>query len=420
MRNYDEIDIFTDTEAAQTPHPYFEYLRAQGPVALLPPHGVVAVTDYDEGLAVFRDDERFSAINAPTGPFPPLPFTPEGDDITAQLEQHRSQMPSAALIVCQDPPAHAKTKSLLMGIITPKRLMENETFMLRLADQTIDEFFGRGSLEVISEYARPFASLVIADLLGVPEEDHPVFKWMVGGLPGQIGVEMSMENNPLARIGMHFYGYIEDRRRAPRKDVLTALAQQKYADGSLPEVLDVVAVATFLFGAGQDTTVHLIASMLRILAEDPELQKRLRNERTLIPDFVEEVLRLEGTVKSSFRLVKIRARVGGIEVAPGTTLMMLISAMNRDPKRFESPARFQLGRKNVREHLSFGRGIHSCAGAPLARAEARVTLERLFDRTTDIRIDDTKHGPAGARRFDYQPNYIIRGMKALHLVFDKA
>jgi cytochrome P450 len=160
--------------------------------------------------------------------------------------------------------------------------------------------------------------------------------------------------------------------------------------------------------------------MLRFLAEDPELQRWLRAERQLIPEFVEEVLRLEGTVKSSFRLAKVPVKVGDVEVPPGTTLMMLISAMNRDPKRFEAPAELRLDRKNVRDHLAFGRGIHSCAGAPLARAEARVTLERLFERTSDIRIDETRHGPASARRLEYEPNYIIRGLKELHLVFDKA
>jgi cytochrome P450 len=304
-----------------------------------------------------------------------------------------------------------------MGMITPKRLKENEAFMLRLADQTIDEFIERGAVEVITEFAQPFATLVIADLLGVPEEDHQVFRTMIGGLPGQIGRELNMANNPLAQIGMYFVNYIQDRRAAPRRDVLTDLALQRYADGSLPDVIDVVAVATFLFGAGQDTTVRLFAAMLRFLAEDAELQRKLRKERSLIPEFVEEVLRLEGTVKSTFRLAKVPGVVGGVDVAPGATIMMLISAMNRDPARFESPNELRLDRKNVRDQLAFGRGIHSCAGAPLARAEARVTLERLFDRTADIRLDESRHGPAGARRFEYEPNYIIRGLKELHLQF---
>lgn len=418
--DFDKVNIFTDAALAQSPHAYFEFLRAQGPAIRLPAEGVVAVTDYEEGLAILRDDERFSAINAATGPFPPLPFTPRGDDISAQLDEHRGEMPYAGLIVTQDPPAHSKTRSLLMGIITPKRLKENEAFMLRLADLTIDEFLARGALEVIADYAQPFANLVIADLLGVPEEDHTAFKDLSGGLPGQIGVEMNMENNPLAQIGMQFYGYIEERRREPRNDVLTALAHQEYADGSLPDIIDVVSVATFLFGAGQDTTVRLIAAMLRILAENPEVQQKLRGDRELIPDFVEEVLRLEGTVKCTFRLAKVPSKVGNIEVQPGTTMMILISAMNRDTKRFEDPTELQLERKNIRRHASFGRGIHSCAGAPLARAEARITIERLFDKTRNIRIDETRHGAADARKFDYAPNYIIRGMTELHLVFDPA
>jgi cytochrome P450 len=417
MIRYDEVDVFTDVEVASAPHAFFDHLRIKGPATELPRSDVVAVTGYEAGLAVFRDEERFSSINATSGPFPPLPFVPEGDDITAQIEAHRGDMPSGMLIVTQDPPAHAKTKALLMGMITPKRLKENEAFMLRLADQTIDEFIERGAVEVITEFAQPFATLVIADLLGVPEEDHQVFRTMIGGLPGQIGRELNMANNPLAQIGMYFINYIQDRRAAPRRDVLTDLALQRYADGSLPDVIDVVAVATFLFGAGQDTTVRLFAAMLRFLAEDPDLQRKLRNERSLIPEFVEEVLRLEGTVKSTFRLAKVPGAVGGVDVSPGATIMMLIGAMNRDPARFESPNELRLDRKNVRDQLAFGRGIHSCAGAPLARAEARVTLERLFDRTSDIRLDESRHGPAGARRFEYEPNYIIRGLRELHLQF---
>jgi cytochrome P450 len=214
---------------------------------------------------------------------------------------------------------------------------------------------------------------------------------------------------------MHFYGYVEDRRRAPRKDVLTDLAHQRYADGSLPEVLDVVAVATFLFAAGQDTTVRLFAAMLRFLAEDPELQRRLRQERHRIPDFVEEVLRLEGTVRANFRLAKVPATVGDLAVEPGQPVMIIGRAMNRDPRRFEGPNALNIDRRNVHDNVAFGRGRHACPGAPLARAEAKVTLERLFDRTAEIRIDEAAHGPAGARRFDIEPSYMFRAIKELHL-----
>jgi cytochrome P450 len=184
--------------------------------------------------------------------------------------------------------------------------------------------------------------------------------------------------------------------------VLTNLAQAKYPDGSIPTVIDVVTIAAFLFGAGQDTTVRLLAASLRFLAEDPELQQRLRKERNRIPDFIEEVMRLEGPVKSDYRLVRRPVKIGDVDAKPGMTVMLLLGAINRDPRRFERPHELVLDRKNAREHLGFGRGIHACVGAPLARAETRISLERLFDRTSDIRIDEQKHGAAGARRFEYR------------------
>jgi len=421
MSSFDGTDFFTDTSLVNDPHPYFEYLRKQGPAVMIPRHNTVAVVGYDEALAVYRDDERFSAVNAATGPFGLPSFKIDGGDIAPQIEEYRSSVPYGALIVTQDPPSHAKTRALLMGMITPKRLKDNEDFMWRLSDRQIDEVIDRGSFDAIADYAQPYATLVIADLLGVPEADHIAFRKFIGPAPGQLdGSSVDVGNNPLAQIGMYFYGYLTDRRAEPKKDVLTGLAQAKFPDGSEPSVIDVVTIAAFLFGAGQDTTVRVLAAALRFIAEDPELQQKLRNDRKLIPDFLEEVLRLEGPVKSDFRLARMHVKIGDVDVKPGTTVLILSNAVNRDPRRFEQPHEFRLGRKNVRDHLSFGRGVHSCVGAPLARAETKVSIERLFDRTTDIRINEEKHGPAGARRFDYEPTFLLRGLKELHLEFTRA
>jgi cytochrome P450 len=141
-------------------------------------------------------------------------------------------------------------------------------------------------------------------------------------------------------------------------------------------------------------------------------------ERDRIPDFIEEVLRLEGTVKAIFRLAKTSVSVGGIDLAPGTTVMLVMAAANRDPRRFERPHEILLERTNLRDHLSFGRGVHACIGSPLARAEAKIVIERLFDVTSEFRIDEAMHGPAGARRFEYQPTFMFRILKELHLEFD--
>lgn len=417
--NFDDIDYFNELGLVADPHPYFEYLRSKGPAVYLPKHNVVAVTGYDEGLAILRNEEDFSSANSALGPFPPLPFEPRGDDITEQLEQHRHEMAFGAMLVAQDPPVHTRSKSLLMGILTPHRFRKNEEFMWRLADRQIDEIIDKGGVEFVSEFAHPFATLTIADLLGVPEEDHPKFRALIGALPGQIGGDAPMEHNPMAQIAMHFFSYLSARRANPEADVLTELAQARYPDGELPELGEVVGHAAVLFGAGQDTTVRLLAAMMRAIAENPGLQRQLRADRTLIPDLVEETLRLDGPVKADFRLAKRAAKIGDVEVRPGATVMLLLGTMNRDPRRFEAPTEFRLGRKNVRDHLAFGRGIHACIGAPLARAEAKVAFERFFDRIADIRIDATEHGPLGSRRYDYEPNYTQRALRAVHVEFTK-
>ena len=287
--------------------------------------------------------------------------------------------------------------------------------MLRLADRQIDSLIGGSAFEAVSEFAGPFTTMVIADLLGIPEEDHRAFYENFARSHLHLGEERKAVHNPLAFLDPIFTDYIEDRRRSPRKDGLTELALAKFPDGTTPTTSQIVNIATFLFAAGRDTSARLLVAALRILAEDAELQQRLRRERQLIPHFIEEVLRLESPVKSDFRLARVPVQVGDIRVTPGTTVMILVGAANRDPRRFERPGELRLDRKNVRDHLAFGRGIHACVGAPLARAEAKISLERLFERTSAITISDEKHGPGGARRFEYEPIYLLRGLKELHV-----
>jgi cytochrome P450 len=421
MRSVDEIDFFSDTSLLADPHPYFDQLRARGPAVRIPPYDVVAVTGYEEGLAIFRDDEHFSTVVAATGPLPPLPFKAEGDDISGQIEANRHLIPLGTTIMTQDPPVHTRVKALLMGMITPKRLKENEAFLWRLADQRIDTFIDEGHADVARQYAQPFTTTAIADLLGVPVEDFDKVCNRNQNKPGQMGKGgEGTPSNPFEWMEGYFTDYINARRREPRQDVMSELANVRYADGTLPPVEDVVTVATFLFAAGEDTTSRVITASLRKLAETPELQAKMRADRSLIPDFIEEMLRLEGTVRSDFRLVKKPVKVGDLDVAPGTIVMLLIGAINRDPRRFDKPDELHPDRKNLRDHMAFGRGIHSCAGAPLARAEVKVTLERFLDRMSSFRIDETQHGPAGERRYDYIPTYLLQGLNSLHLAFDKA
>jgi cytochrome P450 len=272
--------------------------------------------------------------------------------------------------------------------------------------------------------------LVVADLLGVPESDHDTFRrgLGVGGGDGGGdhgdqsrtvgGTDETLAHNPLAFLYDQFVAYIEDRRREPRQDVMTGMARATFPDGSTPTALDVARIAANVFMAGQETTVRLFGTALQRIGDDPELQQRLRDDRELIPNFVEECLRIESPVKGDFRLARTTTEVGGVEIPAGTTVMVVNGAANRDERHFECPAEFQVERANARHHLAFGLGVHTCPGAPLARAEGRVLVERLLDRTTDIRISAEHHGPAGARHYDYVPTYILRGVTQLHLELD--
>jgi cytochrome P450 len=423
VTDFDATDFFVGDAFIADPYPYFEHLRAQCPVQREPHQDVVMVTGYEEAVAIFNDTAAFSSCNSVTGPFPGFPVPLVGDDVSALIAEHRDELPMSDQLPTLDPPNHTAQRALLMRLITPKRLNENEAFMWRLADQQIDEFVANGGCEFISEFASPFAMLVIADLLGVPESDHGMFRdELAAKRPGQAvgSAKTALRHNPLEFLYARFGEYVEDRRKHPADDVLTGLATATFPDGTLPEVIDVVRIAANLFAAGQETTVRLLANAFLMLGEHPELQESLRSERDRIPNFVEETLRFESPIKGDFRLSKVATTVGGVEIPAGTTLMVLTGAANRDPRRFDRPAEFQPDRANARQHIAFGHGAHTCPGAPLARAEARVSIERLLDRMRDITISETEHGPAGARRYQYAPTYILRGLVRLHLEFTPA
>ena len=420
---FETIDFFRGNDLVVDPYPYFDHLREQCPVRREPHHDVVMVTGYDEAVAVYVNAGTFSSCNSVTGPFPGFPVPLEGDDVSDLIEQHRDALPFSDQITTMDPPKHRAHRALVTRLITPKRLRENEDFMWRNADRQIDEFLDRGECEFVSDFAGPFTLYVIADLLGVPEEDHEWFRQELQGggshRPQGLGStgSASLGHSPLEFLYDRIGAYVEERRREPRDDVLTGLATATFPDGSLPDVIDVVRVAANLFSAGQETTVRLLGTALQIIADHEGVQERLREDYARIPGFVEECLRYESPVKGDFRLSRTAVTVGGVDIPAGTTVMVLNGAAGRDPRHFEHPEEFRMERANAKEHLAFGRGPHACPGGPLARAEARISIERLLERMKDIRISESAHGPADARHYDYVPTYILRGLTRLHLEF---
>jgi cytochrome P450 len=420
--DFDDIDFFRATELYQDPYAYYEYARAHGPVWREPHRGVVIVTGFEEAMSVYNDAEVFSSCNTVAGPWTKFPVPLVGDDISAIIDEYRDTLPFSDQLPSFDPPKHTEQRGLLLRLITPKRLKENEEFMWRLADRQIDEFIERGECEFIRDYANPFTLIVIADLLGVPEAEHDTFRQELqedkrahqpdaGKKPGPVA------HKPLEFLYERFTAYIEECRRAPRADVMTGLATATFPDGSMPEVKDVALIAANLFSAGGETTARLLGSAMQLIGERPELQELLRAEPDRIPNFIEETVRLESPIQGDFRLARFTTKIGDVKIPAGTNVMVHNGAANRDPRQFEAPSEFRLDRSDGRMHLGFGFGIHTCVGAPLARAEARVSLMRLLARLSDIKISEREHGPADARRYEYSPTYMLRGLERLSLEF---
>lgn len=420
MATLAERDFFTDPELLVDPYAYFDAVREQGPVWQPPGRDYVIVTGFDAMVEVLRNTEDFSSSIAVAGAAAPLPFVPQGSDIDAQIEAHRMAMLGGDQMVNFDGRAHANARALLNCLFTPSRLRANEQFITEYSDRLVRDAVARGGCELIKEISTPFVTMVIADLLGVPEADRQLFMDVIEAAPppGSLNGEdndFSGDDHPMVVMGRYFAGYVQDRRANPRDDILSELSNAKFPDGTTPDVMTIVTLATFLFGAGQDTSAKLLGNSMRFIVDQPGLQAQLRADPSLIPALLEEVLRLEGSSKQTARLARKDTSIAGMPIPAGTKVMLALAAANRDPARWPDPHAFELNRPRIKEHVGFGRGAHTCAGAPLARVEVRVILEKFLEHTASIDMVETMHGPRGNRRLDYEPSFIIRGLSELHL-----
>jgi len=424
MNDLASRDYFTDYQVLKDPYAYFEAVRAHGPVWQPPGKDYLIVTGFEEILEVMRNAADFSAIIGLQRAALPLPFVPEGADITAQIEEHRLQFHGGDLLVNLDDKPHANMRALVNALFTPSRLKANEEHMARFADRMVREAVARGSVDLVGEIATPFVTWVVADMLGVPDEDRQMFMDAIAAAPcpGNLEGDKALDeaDHPFVSMGVHFAGYVFDRLANPRDDVLSELANATYPDGTKPAPEDIIKLGMFMFGAGQDTSAKLLTNAMRYITDTPGMQDQLRADPSLIPALLEEVLRLEGSTKQTARLARRDTTIGGRPVKAGTKVLLAIAAANRDPARWPDPEAFIMNRPKIREHVAFGRSAHTCAGAPLARAEVRVILERFLEHTAHIDIDADRHGPAGSRNLDYEPSFIIRGLSHLQVTLTPA
>ncbi|WCT05785.1 cytochrome P450 [Rhodococcus qingshengii] len=399
------MDKFFEAETVKCPYPFYANLRAEDPVHNLEGEDVYLVTRHEDCLDVLSKPEVFSSKAGPG--------LRQKELMTAPRSVENGGHRIVRTLLTNDPPSHTRYRGLVAKAFAPRRLKALEPQIHELVDSLIDSFAATGHIDFVRDLARPLPLTVIADFLGVPREDLDSFRrWSDDAaevLGGQLSPERSIEcQESLNELLDYLAVKVEARRNQPADDFLTVLVETE-VDGDRPLTTEeILAISYVTLVAGNETTVNLLSSMMLLLVKHPDQLDRLRNDRSLISSAVEEALRMEAPVQGSVRLALEDTAVGGCPVPQGSRLLVLAGAANRDEDVFEQSETFDVGRKDSKDHLTFGKGIHFCLGATLSRVEARIALEHLLDR-----IDSIELSP------DFSPEYannaVLRALISLPL-----
>lgn len=394
-----------DPAVAEHPFPFYAALRREAPVYVVPGLGFLLVSRYAPCVEALRQPEVFSSRFAAAmqarlgGPQPALA------SIQAQ------GWPPVDTLLTNDPPSHTRYRALVTRAFSARRVARMEAAIRALARELAAGLVGAGDVDLVERFAVPLPLTIIADQLGVSRDDLPRFKtWSddsVAPLGQMIGPERELEcARSVVEMQHYFAERLAERRVAPRDDLLSDLVHAR-VEGERPlETEELLSVIQQLLVAGNETTTHAIAAAVQLLLEHPEQAARLRREPALVPNAVDEVLRLETPVQGMWRVAARDAELAGVAIPAGSFLMLRYAAANRDEAVFADPDRFDVGRENAREHLAFGLGIHFCVGAALARAEAAAAVEALL-ALPDLRL------AAGRNDFAHHPSILLRGLRAL-------
>jgi cytochrome P450 len=280
-------------------------------------------------------------------------------------------------LLFDDPPRHLRLRRLVNYAFTARRVEALEPWIARVAAELLDGL-GPGEVEMMERFAVPLPMMVIARLLGVPEDEYRTFRTWSQVFLSTITIPHEERQQSIREMSAYFVDAVRSRRVRGTDDLLSALAEAR-VDGEVLDDAEILGLCIVLLIAGNETTVNLIGAMLHVLAERPDLWRRLREDRTLTAAFIEETLRYESPVQRMPRRTTRPVEIGGVSIAQGDPVVLFFGAANRDPAVFADPDDFRVDR-DPREHVAFGAGIHYCLGATLARTEARIALGAILDR----------------------------------------
>lgn len=336
-------------------------------------------------------------------------------EILRDHERFSSQWPGAAaaaeddfrvVLIADDPPRHTRLRELVSRAFTPRRVADLEPAIRDIVTERVDVFTTDGEVDFMDALGVPLPVTVIGELLGVPRDRRTRFRtWSAAVISMRRGEQEAVLVREMASF---LKDAIRERRSAPVDDLINALTHAEI-DGEHLTDQEVTGFAGILLVAGNESTAGLLGNMVNVLALRPELWTKLRDDRTLVEPFIEEVLRFDSPVQILTRWPTGDCEVDGIELPAGAWLSVGFGSANRDPEAFTDPDEFRIDRKD-RAHVAFGAGIHYCLGAPLARLEATIALSVLLDRFDSVSYADR---PAARQR----ASTIVRAFSELPVRF---
>jgi cytochrome P450 len=322
-------------------------------------------------------------------------------------------------LAAADPPDHTRQRKVVARRLSTNAMQEMEPEFRELVDRVLDAALRTGRIEWMSELAEPLPMVMVARVLGVPDDQAPRLKEQgyasVEAISGFISEErLAALGQPIMDVGPVVDVYLEARESARYdRNTLIGVCAEAVDNGELTEE-EALAMLFLIVSAGGESTTSLTGTAVRILAERPDLQDRLRRKPALIPSFVEEACRIDPPFRGHYRHVLSDTDLNGVEIPAGSTVVLVWPAANRDPDVFSNAEDIHLDRPNPRQHVGFGWGIHLCVGAPLARIETKVALEQLLARTASFLVD-----PA-SQPLRHHRSLMIRRLVELPLILEAA
>lgn len=315
--------------------------------------------------------------------------SPVRDEIAAIMADY----PEESALIRVDPPAHRPVRSLVASVRTPSKVAAFEPTIRAIVDEMAEKWIGRGDVEFVGEFAAALPGAVTTDFLCGEPEMRESFAFWAGEIMSRVARPQPLERQlevarNIAEMGRHFLDRIAERRKERRNDLISLIAnaatREPVADVALVNVLE-----TFMVGGNETTSFLLGQAMLR-LAGDPALAEQLRQDPGRIPDFVEEMLRLESPAQSMMRRTTRTVEIGSATIPAGANVLVALVSANRDETAFAGAHELDLDRPSNPRHVAFGDGNHVCLGPMLARAETRIALEAILPRMRDIRVEEAE------------------------------